>query len=308
MKILITGGAGCLGSSLIEKYLPLGHEILVIDNFATGKKQVVPETKGLTLIEGTIANKELVDKVFNDFKPEIVINSAASYKDPSNWAEDVNTNVTGTIHVVKAAIENNVERFINFQTALCYGRPQSLPIPITHPTAPFTSYGISKTAGEAFILNAELPTVSLRLANICGPRLAIGPIPTFYTRLKTEKSCFCSDSVRDFIDMEDFLSLMDKVILPGAPTGVYNVSTGVGASIKDVFDTVAKYLKIAPPEVPVVPVGNDDVQSVILDPSVTEQTFGWKASFDFEATINRQLNWYDKYGVTDIFSHLSVPK
>lgn len=308
MKILITGGAGCLGSSLIEKYLPLGHEILVIDNFATGKKQVVPETKGLSLIEGTIANKELVDKIFNDFKPEIVINSAASYKDPSNWAEDVNTNVTGTIHVVKAAIENNVKRFINFQTALCYGRPQTLPIPITHQTAPFTSYGISKTAGEAFILNAELPAVSLRLANICGPRLAIGPIPTFYTRLKAEKSCFCSDSIRDFIDMEDFLSLMDKVILPGAPTGVYNVSTGVGASIKDVFETVAKYLKIAPPEVPVLPVGNDDVQSVILDPSVTEQTFGWKATFDFEATINRQLNWYDKYGVTDIFSHLSVPK
>lgn len=308
MKILITGGAGCLGSSLIEKYLPQGHEVLVIDNFATGKKQVVPETKGLTLVEGSIGNKDLVNSVFANFKPEIVINSAASYKDPSNWAEDVDTNVTGTIHVVKAAIENNVKRLINFQTALCYGRPTTLPIPVTHPTAPFTSYGISKTAGEAFILNAELPTVSLRLANICGPRLAIGPIPTFYTRLKAEKSCFCSDSVRDFIDMEDFLSLMDKVIENDAPTGVFNVSTGVGASIKDVFDTVAKYLNITAPDVPIMPVGDDDVQSVILDPSLTEKTFGWKASFDFEATINRQLAWYDKYGVTDIFSHLSVPK
>jgi nucleoside-diphosphate-sugar epimerase len=308
MKILITGGAGCLGSSLIEKYLPQGHEVLVIDNFATGKKQVVPETKGLTLVEGSIGNKDLVDNVFSSFKPEIVINSAASYKDPSNWAEDVDTNVTGTIHVVKAAIENNVKRLINFQTALCYGRPTILPIPVSHQTKPFTSYGISKTAGEAFVLNAELPTVSLRLANICGPRLAIGPIPTFYTRLKADKSCFCSDSVRDFIDMEDFLTLMDKVIETDAPTGVFNVSTGVGASIKDVFDAVAKYLKINPPEVPILPVGDDDVQSVILDPSVTETTFRWKASYDFEATINRQLEWYDKYGVTDIFSHLSVPK
>ena len=308
MKIFITGGAGCLGSSLIEKYLPQGHEDLVIDNFATGKKQVVPETKGLTVVEGSIGNKDLVDKIFSSFKPEIVINSAASYKDPSNWAEDVDTNVTGTVHVVKAAIENNVKRLINFQTALCYGRPTILPIPVTHQTKPFTSYGISKTAGEAFVLNAELPTVSLRLANICGPRLAIGPIPTFYTRLKAEKSCFCSDSVRDFIDMEDFLTLMDKVIETDAPTGVFNVSTGVGASIKDVFDAVAKYLNITPPEVPILPVGDDDVPSVILDPSVTETTFGWKASYDFEATINRQLAWYDKYGVTDIFSHLSVPK
>jgi nucleoside-diphosphate-sugar epimerase len=308
MKILITGGAGCLGSSLIEKYLPQGHEVLVIDNFATGKKQVVPETKGLTLVEGSIGNKDLVDNIFSSFKPEIVINSAASYKDPSNWVEDVDTNVTGTVHVVKAAIENNVKRLINFQTALCYGRPTILPIPVTHQTKPFTSYGISKTAGEAFLLNAELPTVSLRLANICGPRLAIGPIPTFYTRLKAEKSCFCSDSVRDFIDMEDFLTLMDKVIEQDAPTGVFNVSTGVGASIKDVFDAVANYLNITPPEVPILPVGDDDVPSVILDPSVTETTFGWKASYDFEATINRQLAWYDKYGVTDIFSHLSVPK
>lgn len=308
MRILITGGAGCLGSSLIERYLPQGHEILVIDNFATGKKEVVPATKGLTVIEGSIADEALVQKTMADFKPQLVINSAAAYKDPSNWAEDTQTNVLGAIYVAKAALENEVRRLINFQTALCYGRPKQLPIPVDHATGPFTSYGISKTAGEAFLLQSGLSVVSFRLANICGPRLAIGPIPTFYTRLKDGKNCFCSDTVRDFLDMEDFLLLMDKAIDANGPVGVYNVSTGKGSSIKEVFDEVAAYLGMTPPDVPIVPVGADDVPAVVLDPSQTEKVFGWKAKYDFKEIIRRQLQWYDQYGVTDIFSHLAAPK
>lgn len=307
-RILITGGAGCLGSNLIEHWLPSGDQIHVIDNFATGKKEVVPDVSGLSVSEGSISDQALVDKVFTDFEPTHVIHSAASYKDPSDWAEDATTNVLGTINVAKAASKSNIERLINFQTALCYGRPSEVPIPIEHPSSPFTSYGISKSAGEQYLLNSELPVVSLRLANICGPRLAIGPIPTFYKRLKGEQSCFCSDSVRDFLDMSDFLSLMDVVIETGAPTGLFNVSTGAGNSIKDVYDTVAKYLNIDPPDVPIVPVGDDDVPEVVLDPSETEKVFGWKAAIDFEQTIFRQLAWYDKYGINDVYSHLKEPK
>ena len=93
MRILITGGAGCLGSNLIEHWLPQGHEIFVIDNFTTGNREVVPEIKGLLLEEGTVANKNFVERVFSLFKPEIVIHAAASYKDPDNWIEDSTTNV-----------------------------------------------------------------------------------------------------------------------------------------------------------------------------------------------------------------------
>jgi len=307
MKILITGGAGCLGSNFIERYFPLGHEICVIDNFATGKKEVIPPQKGLSLIEGSIVDEALVNRVFDDFQPTHVIHSAAAYKDPNDWAEDAATNVTGTILIAKAALRLGVKRFVNFQTALCYGRPQELPIPVTHPTAPFTSYGISKTAGEAYLMQSGLPVVSLRLANICGPRLAIGPIPTFYKRLKAGQNCFCSDSVRDFLDMEDFLDLMDIVLQDDAATGVFNVSTGEGRSILDVFKTVADYLGMEAPEVPVVAVGADDVAQVVLDPSATELAFGWKAKKGFQETIFNQLKWYDQYGINDIFSHLAAP-
>lgn len=309
MRILITGGAGCLGSNLVEHWLPSGHEILVVDNFATGKREVLPDTVGLTVMEGSVADENLMRSVFDSFDPEFVVLSAASYKDPSNWTEDTATNVTGAVLTAKESLRKGVKRIANFQTALCYGRPRTLPVPAEHSTAPFTSYGISKTAGEAYLLHSGLPVVSLRLANICGPRLAIGPIPTFYKRLKAGQSCFCSDTVRDFLDMSDFLSLMDLLLeSPDFPTGAFNVSTGEGRSIKDVYDAVAKYLDIRPPEVPIVPPGADDVPAMILDPSETERKLGWRAGVSFEETIDRQLRWYDAHGVTDVFSHLAQPK
>ena len=304
MRILITGGAGCLGSNLIEHWLPQGQQILVIDNFATGKREVVPTVDGLSVVEGDIANAQLVNDTFAKFRPDVVVHAAAAYKDPDNWVEDASTNVIGSVHVAKAAKACGAQRLINFQTALCYGRPTQLPIPADHPTAPFTSYGISKTAGEQFMLMSGLPTLSLRIANVTGPRLAIGPIPTFYKRLKAGQGCFCSNSSRDFLDMSDFLKFMDIAIQPQAATGVFNIASGEAHSIKEIFDLVTEYLGMGQQEVPVKPVGDDDVPVVSLDASETTKAFGWAAQVSFKETINRQLAWYDQYGISDVFSHL----
>jgi UDP-glucose 4-epimerase len=152
-----------------------------------------------------------------------------------------------------------------------------------------------------------LPFVSLRLANVTGPRLAIGPIPTFYKRLKAGQPCFCSATVRDFLDMSDFLALMDLGMAEGAPTGIYNVSSGEGHSMKEVFDAVAAYLGIVvdpPPKI--VPPGDDDVPAVILDPAATTAAFGWRAQVGFASTIRRVLAWYDAHGVGAVYSHLRV--
>jgi nucleoside-diphosphate-sugar epimerase len=308
LRLLLTGGAGCLGSNLIERYLPQGHEILVIDNFATGRREVVPPVPRLTVVEATVADDGAVRRAFDAFRPTHVIHSAAAYKDPADWREDVATNVVGTINVIEAAKRSTVKRFINFQTALCYGRPDTVPIPVDHATRPITSYGISKTAGEQYVALSGLPYVSLRLANIAGPRLAIGPIPTFYKRLKAGQKCFCTDAVRDFLDMADFFDVMDIVLRDDAPSGVFNVSTGVGASIKDVFDAVVAYLGVTLKEpVPVVPPAADDVPAVVLDPSHTRAVLGWQAKIGFAETITRMLKWYDTHGVSEIYSHLAAP-
>lgn len=304
MRILITGGAGCLGSNLIEHWLPQGHEIFVIDNFATGKREVVPELTGLNVKEGSIADDALVNECFSLFKPDVVVHAAAAYKDPDDWVEDALTNVIGSAHVARAAKLHGVKRLINFQTALCYGRPRQLPIQASDATAPFTSYGITKTAGEQFMMLSGVPTLSLRIANVTGPRLAIGPIPTFYKRLKAGQNCFCSDTSRDFLDMSDFLSFMDPAIQADAPTGIFNLASGEAHSIKEIFDLVTDYLGLGAKEVPVVPPAADDVPVVSLDASETFRVFGWKAQIGFAETIRRQLAWYDAHGVTDVFSHL----
>ena len=167
---MITGGAGCLGSNLVERYVAAGHEVLVIDNFATGHREVLPAVVGLEVVEGSIADKDLVDSQFAAFRPTHVVHAAAAYKDPDDWAEDSRTNVLGSINVGEAARRNRVSRIVNFQTALCYGRPRQVPIPIDHPVQPFTSYGISKAAGEQYLMMlADMPVVSLRLANVTGP-------------------------------------------------------------------------------------------------------------------------------------------
>ena len=306
MRLLVTGGAGSLGSNLVEHIAQRCEAILVIDNFATGKRASLLPQPNLRVVEGSICDEELIQRQFREFLPTHVVHSAASYKDPTDWVSDALVNAVGTINVVRASENVGVKRFVNFQTALCYGRPTTVPIPIEHPCAPFTSYGISKTAGEAVVVASALRWVSLRLANVAGPRLAIGPIPAFYKKLKAGESCTVSTAIRDFVDMSDFLSLMD-CILTTTETGTFNVSTGEGHRIEEIFQLVAKHLgnSGAQPAAVVEP-GEDDVVAMVLDPSHTERTFGWRAASNFEQTITRMLAWYDQHGVTDIYSHLKV--
>lgn len=309
MRLLLTGGAGSLGSNIIENIGDECEAIVVIDNFATGNRESLPPRNNVEIIEGSVVDAELVNKVFSALQPTHVIHSAAAYKDPNNWVEDGQTNVIGSINVVRAAEAHQVERLVNFQTALCYGRPTQIPIPVTHQLRPFTSYGISKTAGEAFVLSGGTPSVSLRLANVTGPRLAIGPIPAFYKRLKANEGCSVSTTVRDFIDMSDFMSILKLALKSDSPTGVFNVSTGEGHTISEIFRLVASHLGLPDAQpVAVNPPGADDVAEVVLDPSATSEIFGWSAKVSFEETINKMLRWYDVHGITDVYSHLQGKK
>jgi UDP-glucose 4-epimerase len=107
--------------------------------------------------------------------------------------------------------------------------------------------------------------------------------------------------------MSDFLAFMDIAIQPDSPTGVYNIASGEAHSIKEIFDLVTDYLGLGRKEVPVVPPAADDVPVVSLDARETLKAFGWQARVGFAETINRQLAWYDKHGISDVFSHLKAP-
>ncbi len=309
MRVLVTGGAGCLGSNMVERLFIDGHDICVIENFSTGQREVLANQPRLTVVEGSIADKDLVDRTFADFEPTHVIHAAASYKDPDNWLEDCDTNVRGSIVIAQAALAAGVLRFVNLQTALCYGPPQKLPIPLDHPTRPLASYAISKTAGEEYLMMSGLDVVSLRLATVLAPRFVIGAIPIFYQRLKAGKPCFCSATVRDFVDVSDFFDLMDRVMSPDAPTGIFHVSPGTGVRMREIHDEVAAYLDVEPEkEPPEVPPGPDDVPEVVLDPSETEKAFGWKAKTPFRTALHKMLDWYEEHGLSTVYSHVRKPE
>ncbi|MEA2248739.1 MAG: UDP-glucose 4-epimerase [Solirubrobacteraceae bacterium] len=306
MKVLITGGAGFIGSNLADRLLDEGHEVLSIDNYATGRRGNLTERDGLTILEGSITGLEL-DRAFEDFKPDHVVHTAASYKDPDAWDEDVETNAQGTAAVVRAAQKHGAKRFIYFQTALCYGtKPIEQPITLSHPIRPDSSYAISKTAGEQYIALGGVDFVSLRLANVYGPRNVSGPLPTFFQRLTDGKACFVMDTRRDFVFVDDLIDVVMKA-LDGTGSGYYHVSSGSDVSIKELFDATIAAMGIELEEdVEVRPRAEDDAASILLDPSRTEKDFEWQASTPLTEGVAKAIEDYRQHGVGETYTHLKV--
>ena len=311
MKVLITGGAGFIGSHLAERLLDRGDDVLVIDNFATGRRDNLTPHKKLTVVEGSIADAKGVDQTFQKCQPDVVVHAAASYKDPENWQEDALTNVLGTVHVVKAAQKHKVKRLIYFQTSLCYGlKPLEQPITLTHPyfSGAYpggSSYAISKTTAEQYVELSGLDFISFRLANDYGPRNLSGPLPTFFHRLTQGKACFVMDTRRDFIFVRDLVNVVVLAVEGAGAGGYYHISTGRDYAIKELFDATLAALNIKMDrEVEVKPRGKDDVYTILLDPSKTEETFQWKAKTPLEVGIKEAVEWYKIHGITQTFTHL----
>ncbi|MBV8157098.1 MAG: NAD-dependent epimerase/dehydratase family protein, partial [Dyella sp.] len=201
MKVFVTGGCGQIGSHIIELLLERGDQVVAIDNLATGRREHLRDHANLEVIIDTIADKALIDRVIGEFKPDAIVHTAASYKDPEDWYNDTLTNCVGGTNLIHAAKANGVGRFIYFQTALCYGvKPLQQPIRLDHPKLPAnSSYAISKTVTEDYLEISGIDYVSFRLANVIGPRNVSGPLPIFFDRLTQGKKCFVTKARRDFV-------------------------------------------------------------------------------------------------------------
>jgi UDP-glucose 4-epimerase len=306
-KVLLTGGAGFIASHITDRLLERGDDVVVIDNFATARRDTLPERERLRVVEDTIADTALVNGLFDEFKPDVVVHAAASYKDPTDWDEDSRTNAVGTANVVQAAERTGVGRFVYFQTALCYGlRPIEQPISLNHPLDPKdSSYAISKTAGEWYVRLSQLDWISFRLANVYGPRNLSGPLPTFFQRLTEGKGVFVMDTRRDFVFVEDLVSVAMKAVDGGGERGVYHVSSGSDVSIKELFDaTVGAMGHEMDEEVEVRPRNPDDAPSILLDPSKTETDFDWTADTPLAVGVDKAIEYYREFGVGETFTHL----
>jgi len=303
MRLLITGGAGTLGRHVVKHFGERAESIHVIDNFSTSIRDSLDPPPGVSIQEGDIGRLSDLEEAFSVSQPTHVIHLAASYKNPDDWQGDIQTNTIGTALVAQLSQSAKCERLINVQTVLCYGLPDALPIPVTAPLRPKTSYAISKTAGEQYLVNSGLSFASLRLGNVVCPGLSIGPIPSFYAKLKAGETCTVTESSRDFVDIQDFLAALDKVMDATAPSGIFNVSTGMSTSMRQIYNVIARYLGSSSP-VFTQTIGPDDIPEIVLDPSQTRLTLGWEAAVSLEDSLQKCLKSYDACGVGQIYSHL----
>ncbi len=264
-----------------------------IDNLSTGRMANVQERVmfvGGDLRAGVPSGKW-----------DLIYHAAASYADRDEWERDASTNVLGTINVVRAAKETGA-KLVYFQTSLCYGPNPISPVPTDAPLAPRGSYAVSKTAGESYIRDSGVDFVSLRLANVYGPRNLSGPVPTFFQRLSAGEPCTVVDSRRDFIYVDDLVRLAVKAGTQGR--GIYHASTGRDISIGEVYDAVARAMGIQVEPARLVPRGPDDVATLLLDPIDTLLEFGWAANTPLVHGIAEAVRWYVANPPTHTYSHL----
>ena len=307
LKVLVTGGAGFIGSHLVEALLERGDRVLVLDNFSTSRPDALAPHPALQVMQGTIADAATVRSAVQALQPDVFMHAAASYKAPEDWAEDVRTNTLGTAHVVKACVESGVRRLVYLQTSLCYGRlPLECPITLEHPVAPEGgSYAITKTAGEQFVRLGGVDFVSFRLANVYGPRNLSGPLPAFYRRLTRGEPCVVSDTRRDMVYVDDLVAVILQAV-DGRGTGIYHVSSGRDVAIIDLYEATCRALHLCPPAVSVRPPDADDVPSLLLDPSRTHADFDWQATTPLEVGVERTVAWYRAHGVRRAYTHLKA--
>ena len=306
MKIFVTGAAGQVGSHVVDQALSRGDEVLGVDNFSTGRPIHVAKHPRNSFIEGSIADTSFVKRLVDEFCPDVVVHTAAAYKDPDDWMTDVETNVRGTVNLIDAARNHDVRRFIYFQTALVYGvKPEENPVTLTHPRrVDNSSYSISKGAAEDYLILSGLDHVTFRLANVIGPRNVSGPLPIFYQRLSEGKRCFVTPARRDFVYVGDLVKAVMRAAT-GTGSGAYHFSSGTDVPIIDLYNAVVKAMGLPEyPEPERRELSADDAPSILLDPSRTFADFGPIEFTPLETTVWNAVAYYREHGVTGGFTHL----
>mgnify|MGYP000922517681 CR=1 FL=1 len=302
LKILVTGGAGFIGSHITDRLLSEGHEVVVVDNFSTG--HVANVSDKATLVELDICNQGIVE-IFEDLVPDVVIHCAAQasvYSSVNNPQLDARINILGGINVCKASNKVGCKQFIYITTGgALYGDPEYLPCDEDHPIRPISGYGLSKWTLENY-LNLLLPDSIhldvLRLANVYGPRQdpigEAGVIAKFIHSMLRGKLVTIfgdGDQTRDFIYVSDVARICSMLLEKPDPV-VINVGTGVDITIKDFAYKIKECVgykgdlvfdKSRP----------DGVKQKVLDVSKLTH-LGWKPKLTLDEGLVKYCQWFSK--------------
>jgi UDP-glucose 4-epimerase len=255
MLVLVTGGAGFIGSNLVDGLVARDNEVTVLDDISTGKRENLHPAMaaGAELIEADVRDPSAVRDVVDRAEPEVIFHLAAQIdvrKSAADPANDARINVEGTINMLEAARAAGVPRFVNTSTGgAVYGEGQIIPAPEDHPVAPEAPYGQSKYSAEGYCALYTrlhgLPTVSLRYGNVYGPRQdplgEAGVIAIFCGRLIAgERPIVFGDGLqtRDYIHVDDVVTA-NLAAVDSDASGPVNIGTGVETTVLQLVEALA---------------------------------------------------------------------
>ena len=294
---IITGGAGFVGSNLVDRLVSIGHKVIVLDNFVSGKKSNLSHhsEKNVKIIKIDISDKNL-DKYFK--KADYIFHLAAlaqiipSFKDPNKYFKN---NVIGTLNVLKSAKKVKIKKLIYAASSSCYGAPKKFPtsekdkIDLKHP------YAATKFIGEELVMRYaskfKMPNISFRFFNVYGPRLNVSGqysavIGNFLSQTKTRKPLTVvgdGKQTRDFIHVDDLINAFIQVIKSKSVNKIYNLGSGKRTSI----NTIAKIFGGKKKFIPIRP---GEPKNSVANIKKIKKELNWKPKISIEQGIQKLLN------------------
>lgn len=304
MRILVTGGAGFIGSHVADGFRQAGHEVAVVDDLSTGNRANLDPS--IKLYQNDIRDESL-EQVFRDFRPEVVDHHAAQSNVPASVTDpvfDASVNVLGGLNLLKLAAAHGVRKFIYISSGgAMYGEPdpRDLPVKETAPVRPLSPYGASKQALEAWLgvyqRTFGMDYTVLRYGNIFGPRQSIreegAVVAVFATRMAVDQPVTIDGSgeqTRDFVYVGDCVTANVAALERGSGLSL-NIGTGRETSIRNIFDAMAEVSGYTQ-QPNFGPARKGDVVRIVLDPSLAREHLGWQAQMPLYEGLDKTFQFF----------------
>jgi UDP-glucose 4-epimerase len=300
MRVLVTGGAGFIGSNIVMQLFKLGHDPIVLDNLTSGYKENVISWSDFH--EGDVKDISTLRKITRDC--EVIIHLAASVgnkRSIDHPQSDSEINVIGTLNVLETAREFGINRVVFSSSAGTFGELKTLPITEDHPQEPDSPYGASKLAAEKMCLIYNklygMKNICLRYFNVFGPHQRFDAygnvIPIFANRLLRKEPILIfgdGEQTRDFVNVRDVVSANLKAVFSEEVQGVFNIGSGTRISINQLAEMMQKAAGVTT-DIQYLPPRPGDVRDSLAEISKAKQFLGYDPGIDIYADLVEYWNW-----------------
>lgn len=304
MRILVTGGAGFIGSHIVDAFVAAGHQVAVVDNLNTGK--LANLNPAASFFQVDIRDAAGLARVFEQVQPEVISHQAAladvrgSLREPDLYAE---VNIIGSIRLLELARQHGVRKIVYASTGgAVYGEPEYLPVREDHPINPLDPYGASKHTVEHYLFiykhNYGLDYASLRYPNVYGPRQdphgEAGVVAIFTGKMLIGESCTINGDgtqQRDFVFVGDIARA--NLLAASNGSGIYNIGSGVGSDVNAIFDGLkqaAGYNQNAL----YGPAKLGEVYKIYLDAAKAQRELGWESTVSVVDGLRRTVEYFQQ--------------